>query len=48
MNDVLMLGALVCFAGAGLALWLVREREIEREPLQAEATGRVAVAGAGD
>ena len=29
-----MLGALVCFAGAALALWLVREREIEREPLE--------------
>jgi hypothetical protein len=32
-NDVLQLGALLCFAGAALALWLVREREIEREPL---------------
>ena len=30
-NEVLTLGALVCFAGAILALWLVREREIERE-----------------
>ena len=36
LNDVLMLGALLCFAGAVLALWLVREREIEREPLEAE------------
>ena len=26
-----MLGALLSFAGALLALWLVREREIERE-----------------
>ena len=25
-----MLGALLCFVGAILALWLVREREIER------------------
>jgi EmrB/QacA subfamily drug resistance transporter len=33
-NDVLQLGALLCFAGAALALWLVREREIEREPLE--------------
>jgi predicted MFS family arabinose efflux permease len=32
-NDVLQLGALLCFAGAALALWLVREREIEREPI---------------
>jgi MFS family permease len=34
-NDVLTLGALLCFAGALLALWLVREREIERQPLDA-------------
>jgi hypothetical protein len=34
-NDVLTLGALVAFAGAILALWLVREGEIEREPLEA-------------
>jgi EmrB/QacA subfamily drug resistance transporter len=32
-NQVLTLGGLVCFAGAALALWLVREREIEREPV---------------
>jgi EmrB/QacA subfamily drug resistance transporter len=36
LNDVLTLGALLCFAGAVLALWLVREREIEREPAQPE------------
>jgi EmrB/QacA subfamily drug resistance transporter len=34
-NDVLTLGALLSFAGALLALWLVREHEIEREPLEA-------------
>ena len=45
-NDVLTLGGVLCIAGAVLALWLVREREIEREPL--EAPGQVAVAGAGD
>ena len=33
-NDVLQLGALLCFAGAALALWLVREREIERESME--------------
>jgi predicted MFS family arabinose efflux permease len=33
-NDVLVLGGLVCFAGAALALWLVREHEIEREPVE--------------
>jgi predicted MFS family arabinose efflux permease len=37
LNDVLTLGALLCFAGAVLALWLVREREIEREPAEPEA-----------
>lgn len=35
-NDVLMLGALVSFAGAVLALWLVREGEIERQPVESE------------
>jgi EmrB/QacA subfamily drug resistance transporter len=34
LNDVLTLGALVSFAGAALALWLVRERDIERAPLE--------------
>jgi EmrB/QacA subfamily drug resistance transporter len=33
-NDVLTLGGLLCLAGAVLALWLVREREIEREPAE--------------
>ncbi|MFL5906068.1 MAG: MFS transporter [Solirubrobacterales bacterium] len=33
-NDVLMLGGVLCLAGAVLALWLVREREIEREPME--------------
>jgi EmrB/QacA subfamily drug resistance transporter len=37
MNDVLTLGAVVAFAGAVLALWLVRERDIERAPAQADA-----------
>jgi hypothetical protein len=36
-NDVLILGAMVCFAGAVLALWLVRERDIEREPVEPES-----------
>ena len=31
-NDLLTLGGLVCFAGALLALLLVREREIEHQP----------------
>ena len=36
MNDVLLLGALLSFAGAVLALWLVREDEIEREQVEPE------------
>jgi EmrB/QacA subfamily drug resistance transporter len=36
LNDVLTLGALLCFGGAVVALWLIREREIEREPLESE------------
>jgi predicted MFS family arabinose efflux permease len=35
LNDVLLLGGLVGFAGAVAALWLVREREIERAPAEA-------------
>jgi EmrB/QacA subfamily drug resistance transporter len=31
MNSILVIGSVVAFAGAALALWLVREREIERE-----------------
>ena len=34
LNEILVLGALLCFAGALLGLWLVREDEIEREPLE--------------
>ena len=33
---MLTIGALLSFAGAALALWLVREGEIEREPLEPE------------
>lgn len=36
LNDVLTIGALISFAGAVLALWLVREHEIERQPLGPE------------
>jgi EmrB/QacA subfamily drug resistance transporter len=39
LNDVLTLGALVSFAGAVLALWLVRERDIERAPVDTEQKG---------
>ncbi len=37
MNEILVLGALLSFAGSILSLWLVREREIEREAV-AEGT----------
>jgi len=33
LNEILLLGGLLCFAGALVALWLVREDEIERESL---------------
>jgi EmrB/QacA subfamily drug resistance transporter len=36
LNDVLVLGALLSLAGAVLALWLVRERDIERQPIETE------------
>jgi EmrB/QacA subfamily drug resistance transporter len=36
LNEVLVLGALLSFAGALFALWLVREDQIEREPVDAE------------
>jgi hypothetical protein len=31
LNEILLLGALLAFAGAALSTWLVREDEIERE-----------------
>jgi hypothetical protein len=34
LNEVLLLGGLLSLAGALLALWLVREGGIEREPLE--------------
>jgi EmrB/QacA subfamily drug resistance transporter len=33
LNEILLIGAILCFAGSALALWLVRERDIERETL---------------
>ncbi|MGE0066943.1 MAG: MFS transporter [Solirubrobacterales bacterium] len=33
LNEILLIGALLSFAGAVLALWLVRESDIERETL---------------
>ncbi|OJU84807.1 MAG: hypothetical protein BGO11_03600 [Solirubrobacterales bacterium 70-9] len=47
-NDVLTLGALVAFAGAVAVLALVRERDIEREPLEEEQeAGRATYDGVG-
>ena len=42
LNDVLTLAALIAFIGAVLAIWLVREREIEREPLETDAVSEPA------
>ncbi|MBV9603760.1 MAG: MFS transporter [Solirubrobacterales bacterium] len=42
LNTILLLGALLAFAGAAVAAWLVREHEIEREPLEVIATPAVA------
>jgi hypothetical protein len=36
LNDVLLWGSLLSFAGAVLALWLVRERDIERHSLESD------------
>jgi EmrB/QacA subfamily drug resistance transporter len=33
MNEILLLGGVLALAGSVLALWLVREREIDREPV---------------
>jgi EmrB/QacA subfamily drug resistance transporter len=45
-NEVLTLGSVVCFAGAVLALWLVRERDIEREPQQEQGSEAIPQAAA--
>jgi EmrB/QacA subfamily drug resistance transporter len=37
LNEILLLGALLSFVGAVLALWLVRESDIERETLEGTA-----------
>jgi len=37
MNEILVLGAILAFAGSVLAVFLVREREIEREAVEREA-----------
>ena len=37
MNEILVLGSILAFAGSVLALFLVREREIEREAIPGEA-----------
>ena len=39
LNEILLLGALLSLAGAVAALWLVREGEIEREPLEEVVPG---------
>ena len=46
LNEILLLGALLSFAGAAFALWLVRERDIERETLVGTDFETEAAAGA--
>ena len=41
LNEILLFGGILCLVGTGFALWLVREREIDRgldldAPLEAE------------
>lgn len=36
VNDILVLGALLAAAGAVVALWLVRERDIERDAVESD------------
>jgi hypothetical protein len=38
LNSILLIGALVALAGAALALWLVRENQIERDQPEVLAT----------
>jgi EmrB/QacA subfamily drug resistance transporter len=37
LNELFLLGGIFAFAAALVALWLVRERDIEREPVELEA-----------
>ena len=37
LNEIFLLGGILAFAAAVVALWLVRERDIEREPVELEA-----------
>jgi EmrB/QacA subfamily drug resistance transporter len=46
LNEVLVIGALVAFAGAVLSLWLVREGEIERERVEPESAADAVPEGA--
>jgi EmrB/QacA subfamily drug resistance transporter len=41
LNEIFMLGGILAFAAALFALWLVRERDIEREPVDLEASPQV-------
>jgi EmrB/QacA subfamily drug resistance transporter len=44
LNDVLTFAALLAFIGAALAIWLVREREIERQPPETDVVSEPAPA----
>jgi predicted MFS family arabinose efflux permease len=42
LNDVLTLAAWIAFIGAALVVWLVREREIERQPIETDVVSEPA------
>jgi hypothetical protein len=37
LNEIFLLGGILAFAASLVALWLVRERDIEREPVELQA-----------
>ena len=40
LNQIFMLGGILSLAAALVALWLVREKDIEREPVEIHAPSR--------
>src|SRR5204862_773616 len=44
LNEILLLGGLLAFGGSLLALWLVHEREIERDSVEEPSTAAAAPA----
>jgi hypothetical protein len=44
LNDILLIGGAISLAGAALALWLVREHDIERDPIETDVASEPAAA----